>query len=256
MPMVLLYMHEYKKDAGLGTLISMMMPGLPVGQLGIKAGYLMGASDRFTIRIQGKGGHASMPHETIDAVMVAVQIAQALQTIVSRNINPLDAGVVTIGKIAAGNRYNVIADEAILEGTVRSFRPEVRNLLAQRFAEIVDHIAQSMGAQAEIDYQRGYPVLQNDPAAVEVVRAAASQVMGENSLPEIEAALVAEDFAVYLEHFPGTFCWLGCGFADTSKNYPLHHPKFLVDESVLPLGAQMLAKTALQFIQEKGRKAW
>ncbi len=229
--------------------------GLPVGQLGIKAGYLMGASDRFAIRIQGKGGHASMPHETIDAAMVAVQVAQALQTIVSRNINPMDAGVVTIGKIEAGNRYNVIADEAILEGTVRSFRPVVRDLLEQRFTEIVDHVAQSMGAHAEILYQRGYPVLQNDPAAVEVVRAAAARVLGENALPEIEAALVAEDFAVYLEHFPGAFCWLGCGFDDTSKNYPLHHPKFLIDERALPLGAQLLAQTALQFIKEKGRKA-
>ncbi|MFY0543622.1 M20 metallopeptidase family protein [Brevibacillus sp. H7] len=243
-------LDDPKPDAVFGLHV---WPGLPVGQLGIKAGYFMGASDRFTIRVQGKGGHASMPHETIDAALVAVQIAQVLQTIVSRNLNPMDAGVVTIGKIEAGNRYNVIADEAIMEGTVRSLRPEVRNLLERRFTEIVEHVAQSMGAQAEITYQRGYPVLQNDPAAVEVVRSAASCLLGENALPEIEAALVAEDFAVYLEHFPGAFFWLGCGFHDESKNYPLHHPKFLVDERVLPLGAQMLAETALQYIWQKGR---
>lgn len=241
-----------KPDAVFGLHV---WPGLPVGQIGVKSGFLMAASDRFAIRIQGKGGHASMPHQTIDAAMVAVQIAQALQTIVSRNLNPMDAGVVTIGKIEAGSRYNVIADEAILEGTVRSLRPQVRDLLEQRFRAIVENIAHSMGAEAEISYQRGYPVLLNDPAAVEVVRETAALLLGENALPEIEAALVAEDFAAYLEEFPGAFFWLGCGFPDESKNYPLHHPKFLIDEQALSLGAQMMANTALRFLQRRGSKA-
>lgn len=227
-------------------------PDLPVGQVGVKSGYLMGASDRFSIRIQGKGGHASMPHETVDAALVAVQIAQVLQTIVSRNVNPMEAGVITIGKIEAGSRYNVIADEAVMEGTVRSFHPDVRDLIEKRFAEVVEHVARSMGAQAEITYRRGYPVLNNDETAAGIVRSAVAEVLGAQALPQIEAALTAEDFAVYLEHFPGAFFWLGCGFEDKSKNFPLHHPAFLIDERVLPIGAELLAETALQFFNQKG----
>ncbi|WP_338148675.1 amidohydrolase [Brevibacillus humidisoli] len=230
-------------------------PGLPVGQVGIRPGYLMGASDRFTVHIKGRGGHASMPHETVDAAIVAVQVAQVLQTIVSRNVNPMDAGVVTIGRIEAGNRHNVIPDEAVLEGTVRSFRPEVRDLLEERFCRIVGDVAHSMGADAEIVYQRGYPVLNNHPAAVEVVRQSVQRLLGMDALPEVEPGLVAEDFAVYLEHFPGAFFWLGCGFVDESRNYPLHHPKFLIDERVLPIGAQLLAETAWQFLRQKGWSA-
>lgn len=228
-------------------------PDLPVGQVGVKAGYLMGASDRFSIRIQGKGGHASMPHETIDAALVAVQIAQVLQTIVSRNVNPMEAGVVTIGKIEAGSRYNVIADEALMEGTVRSFHPDVRALIEKRFAQVVEHVAQSMGAQATIMYQRGYPVVNNDEGATEIVRSAVTRVAGEQALAPIDPALTAEDFAFYLERFPGAFFWLGCGFDDKSKNYPLHHPLFLVDERVLPIGAELLAETAVQFLAQKRR---
>jgi amidohydrolase len=238
-----------KPDAVFGLHV---WPSLPVGKVGVKPGYLMGASDRFQIRIQGKGGHASMPHETVDAALVAVQVAQALQTVVSRNLNPMDAGVITIGKIEAGTRYNVIADEAVLEGTVRSFRPEARDLLEKRFREIVEHVAQSMGAQVEMTYRRGYPVLQNSQEAVEIVRKTAVEVLGGEALPPIEAALTAEDFAVYLEHFPGAFFWLGCGFDDAGKNYPLHHPQFHLNEQVLPLGAEMLAGVALQFLSQKG----
>lgn len=241
-----------KPDAVFGLHV---WPSLPVGKVGVKPGYLMGASDRFRIHIQGKGGHASMPQETIDAALVAVQVAQALQTVVSRNLNPLDAGVVTIGKIEAGTRYNVIADEAVLEGTVRSFRPEVRDLLEKRIREIAELVTQSMGARSKITYRRGYPVLQNDPEAVKLVRKTATDLLGSEALPPIEPSLTAEDFAVYLEHFPGAFFWLGCGFDDPRNNYPLHHPQFHVNEQVLPIGAEMLAGIALQFLRQKGLKA-
>lgn len=227
-------------------------PGLQVGQIGVMPGFFMGASDRFHIRIRGKGGHAGMPHETVDAGIVAVQIAQVLQTIVSRNIAPLDAGVVTIGKIQAGTRYNVIPEEAVLEGTVRSFRPEVRRTIKERFYRIVQDVARGMEAEAEINYQDGYPVLMNDPLMVEVVREAATDLLGDTALPEVSPALVAEDFAVYLERFAGAFFWLGCGFEDPAKNYPLHHPRFLVDERALPIGSALLADCAVRFLRLKG----
>jgi amidohydrolase len=221
-------------------------PQLMVGQVGVKSGFFMGASDRFTVRIKGNGGHASMPHESLDAAIVAVHVAQALQTIVSRNVNPLDAGVVTIGKIEAGTRYNVIAGEAVLEGTIRSFKPEVRKLMEERFYRIVQDIVHSFGAQVQIDYQQGYPVLENDSSMVEVIRDTAERLNLE--LPEVQPALVAEDFAVYLKHFPGSFFWLGCGQEDPAKTFPLHHPQFLIDERALPLGAEMLAEAAYQYL--------
>ena len=223
-------------------------PQLPAGQVGVREGNFMGASDRFRVRIIGKGGHASMPHETIDAAIVAVQVAQVLQTIVSRNVNPLDAGVLTLGKIQAGTGHNVIASEALLEGTVRTFVPKTREMIKERFYSIVQSVVESMGATVEIDYQLGYPVLSNTAEMVEIVREASTAMLGERALPQVEPAMVAEDFAVYLQHFPGAFFWLGCGFEDTSLNAPLHHPKFMLDEGMLTTGSEMLAETALRFL--------
>ncbi|WP_235615878.1 M20 metallopeptidase family protein [Brevibacillus reuszeri] len=226
-------------------------PSLPAGQVGVREGNFMGASDRFRIRIIGKGGHASMPHETIDAAIVAVQVAQVLQTIVSRNVNPLDAGVLTLGKIQAGTGHNVIASEALLEGTVRTFVPKTREMIRERFYSIVQSVVESMGATVEIDYQLGYPVLSNTSEMVEIVRGASTALLGDRALPQVEPAMVAEDFAVYLQHFPGAFFWLGCGFEDTSLNAPLHHPRFMLDEGMLTTGSEMLAETALRFLRSR-----
>ncbi|MGG4496590.1 M20 metallopeptidase family protein [Brevibacillus reuszeri] len=226
-------------------------PSLPAGQVGVREGNFMGASDRFRVRIIGKGGHASMPHETIDAAIVAVQVAQVLQTIVSRNVNPLDAGVLTLGKIQAGTGHNVIASEALLEGTVRTFAPKTREMIKERFYSIVQSVVESMGATVEIDYQLGYPVLSNTPEMVDIVREASTAMLGERALPQVEPAMVAEDFAVYLQHFPGAFFWLGCGFEDTSLNAPLHHPRFMLDEGMLTTGSEMLAETALRFLRSR-----
>lgn len=226
-------------------------PSLPAGQLGVREGNFMGASDRFRIRIIGKGGHASMPHETIDAAIVAVQVAQVLQTIVSRNVNPLDAGVLTLGKIQAGTGHNVIASEALLEGTVRTFVPKTREMIRERFYSIVQSVVTSMGATVEIDYQLGYPVLSNTTEMVEIVREASTALLGERALPQVEPAMVAEDFAVYLQHFPGAFFWLGCGFEDTSLNAPLHHPRFMLNEGMLTTGSEMLAETAVRFLRSR-----
>ncbi|WP_312113407.1 M20 metallopeptidase family protein [Brevibacillus reuszeri] len=226
-------------------------PSLPAGQVGVREGNFMGASDRFRVRIIGKGGHASMPHETIDAAIVAVQVAQVLQTIVSRNVNPLDAGVLTLGKIQAGTGHNVIASEALLEGTVRTFAPKTREMIKERFYSIVQSVVESMVATVEIDYQLGYPVLSNTPEMVEIVREASTAMLGERALPHVEPAMVAEDFAVYLQHFPGAFFWLGCGFEDTSLNAPLHHPRFMLDEGMLTTGSEMLAETAVRFLRSR-----
>lgn len=226
-------------------------PQLPVGQIGIKPGFQMGASDRFEIRVQGQGGHASMPHETIDATMTAVQISQVLQTIVTRNVNPLETAVLSISSIQAGTTHNVIPDQASLMGTVRTVQPEIRELMEKRIRQVAKHVAYSMGAQVQVDYHRGYPVLNNDPVMVEVLRKTVREQWSEQALPEIQPALTAEDFAAYLEKFPGAFFWLGCGFTDPEKNFPLHHPRFLVDERVLPLGAELLSALALRYLAEK-----
>lgn len=241
-------LSDPKPDAVFGLHV---WPQLPVGQVGVKPGFQMGASDRFEIRIQGQGGHASMPHQTIDATLTAVQVAQVLQTIVSRNVNPLDTAVLSISSIQAGANHNVIPDQATMVGTVRTVRPEVRDLMEKRIRSIAADVANSMGAQAQVDYLRGYPVLNNDPAMVQLVRETVKKRFSGEALPDIEPALTAEDFAVYLEEFPGAFFWLGCGFPEAEKNFPLHHPQFLVDERALPIGSELLAGVALQFLSRK-----
>ncbi|MFC4077567.1 M20 metallopeptidase family protein [Salinithrix halophila] len=226
-------------------------PDLPVGQIGVKPDFQMGASDRFEIHIHGQGGHASMPHRTIDASLIAVQVAQCLQTVVSRNVNPLETAVLSITSIQAGENHNVIPGYARLTGSVRTLKSEIRNLMENRLREVAIDVTRAMGAEAKVHYERGYQVLHNDPAMVETVKTTARDLLGDTSLPLIEPALAAEDFSAYLKEVPGAFFWLGCGFSEESKNFSLHHPRFLVDERALPLGAEMMAGTAIRFLREK-----
>ena len=246
----------YKPDV---ILAQHVWPDLPVGQFGIMPGPIMGNSDRFKIVIKGASGHASMPHQTVDAIVVANQVISALQTIVSRNVDPMDSAVITIGKIEGGYRYNVVADEVTLEGTARTFRDETKALVKDRLHTIVKGIVDAMGANADIQYWDGYPATVNTPEWADLVKATASRLFGESSVPSLQPSMGGEDFGRFLQKYPGVYYWLGTSTGEGQK--PLHDPQFKVNEDAIPIGIELMAQAALDALnqlQEKGevRKEW
>lgn len=212
-------------------------PDVPAGHVGIKHGPLMAATDMITITVTGKGGHAAIPDATIDPVVAGSAIVMALQTAVSRATSPLDSVVVSISSFQAGAAHNVIPPEAKLLGTVRTFLPATRQRMRELLGRIVRDVAAGYGASATIDWVEGPPAVTNDPAMAELVRQACEKV----GLPVVEAVptMGGEDFAEYQQLAPGCFVWLGTG---TAENW--HHPKFMVDESVIHQGAALFAQVA------------
>ncbi len=217
-------------------------PDVAAGHVGIKSGPLMAATDMITIRVQGKGGHAAIPDATVDPIVAGSAIVMALQTAVSRRTSPLDPVVVSIASFQAGQAHNVIPPEAVLTGTVRTFTPEVRREVHGLIERIARDVAAGYGASASVEVADGPPAVTNDPAMAEVVRRAAEAV----GMPVVEAqpTMGAEDFAEYQQVVPGCFIWLGTGC-----DHNWHHPKFMVDESVIHRGAALFAQTALEALK-------
>ncbi|MBM7839363.1 amidohydrolase [Alkalihalobacillus xiaoxiensis] len=220
-------------------------PDLPVGQIGVRAGGMMGNSDRFSITINGRAGHASMPHQAVDAIVVANQVMTSLQTIVSRNVSPLDSAVITVGTITGGDRYNVIASEVTLEGTVRTLSLDVRDRVEKRLIELVKQVAEGLGATATVNYQHGYVATVNTPAWADHVQEQALSLLGEGAAPEVSPSLAGEDFGRFLQKYPGTYYWLGTAIAERTVQSPLHDSTFDIDEAALSHGVNILATTAV-----------
>lgn len=233
---------HYQPDA---ILAQHVWPDLPVGTFGILEGPMMGNSDRFTITIKGSGGHASMPHQTNDAIIAAGQMIALLQTIVSRNVNPLDSAVVTIGELHAGERYNVIAGKAVLEGTVRTFSPKVKDQVKKRMTEIIRGLEEVFNLTIDMEYLDGYPATVNDGEWVKVIRQSADHLYGKESLPEIEPSLGGEDFARFLQQYPGAYYWLGTAIPEREVQKPLHDPSFDINEEALLYGVELMTANAL-----------
>lgn len=222
-------------------------PQLPVGQFGVMAGPIMGNSDRFKIKVTGSGGHASMPHDTIDAIVAANQIVTSLQTIVSRNANPFDPAVVTVGKFNAGFQYNVIAETAELEGTIRTQSDEMKQKVKKRFFEVVENVAEAMGAKVEITYLDGYPATVNDAEWAEQVHTTVEEMYGEEALPALTPSLGGEDFSRFLQKYPGVYYWLGSSVGEGQK--PLHNPSFRFNEEAIPYGIEAMSQVAIDTLQ-------
>jgi amidohydrolase len=218
-------------------------PSLPLGRVGWRAGPLMAAADKFRITVRGRGGHAATPHQGPDAIVVASEIVTGLQTLVSRVRDPVDPAVVSVGSFHGGTRNNILPDQVILEGTVRTLRPETRDLLERALRRKVRSIASGWGARARVEYTRGYPPLIN---AVDATRTAVSGVsleLGGANVVEVEHPLMgAEDFSRYLERVPGTFLRLGVGIPGHPAS--LHSPTFAPDERALVIGAAALGAAA------------
>ncbi|WP_257148487.1 M20 family metallopeptidase [Bacillus sp. AFS073361] len=220
---------------------------LPSGTFRTCHGPMMAATDRFTIEIEGKGGHGGMPHKTIDSIVVASHLVMASQQIISRCIDPLESGVITFGELKSGTAFNIIANKAVLEGTTRSFTPEVRNTLQQKLVELTEGLAKIYGASIKLDYQCGYPSVVNHEKEVEISLEVAKDLFGMEFTGIMKPKMVGEDFAYYLKEVPGAFCFVGAG--DPNKPmYPHHHPRFQIDESVLPKAAQWFYQLAMKYL--------
>jgi amidohydrolase len=219
-------------------------PGLPVGQFGLRPGPLMAAADRLTIEIEGRGGHAARPHISVDTVLVGAQIINQIQSIVSRNVDPLQAAVISICVFQAGSTDNVIPQTALLRGTARSLTPEVRDLLEKRLHEVVTGTAELYGATAKLTYKRDYPVTRNHERQAAFAAAVAAQVVGQERVDDRFAPVMgAEDFSFMLEARPGAFIFVGNG-----DSAGLHHPAYDFNDETIPIGTSYwvkLVETAL-----------
>jgi hippurate hydrolase len=220
-------------------------PGLPLGQFALRPGPLMAAADRLSIEIEGVGGHAARPHFAVDTVLVGAQIINQIQSIVSRNVDPLESAVVSITMFQAGNTDNVIPQTALLRGTARSFVPEVQDLLEKRLHQIVEGTAQLYGAKAKLTYRRDYPVTRNHARQADFAAEIAAAVVGSERVDRNVAPVMgAEDFSFMLEARPGAFIFIGNG-----ASAGLHHPAYNFNDEVIPVGASYwvrLVETALR----------
>ena len=219
-----------------------LWPGLPFGTVATKAGPIMAAADAFDMTVRGSGGHGAMPHLATDAVSIAVHIVTALQTVVSREVNPVEPAVLTVGEIEAGFAFNIIPETARLGGTVRTFDADLRRKIPERMEELARGVAQGMRGDIELDYRFSYPVTRNDAGAAKLALGVAEELFGGENVVELtHPSMGAEDFSFFLEKVPGAFIWLGVG--DVSG---LHTPKFAFDEEILPQGSALLAAIALE----------
>ncbi len=213
-------------------------PGVPVGQFAMRPGPTMAAADRFTIVIEGKGGHAAYPHDCIDPIVTAAHVITALQSVASRSVDPLESVVVSVCTVKAGDTFNVIPQTATLLGTVRTLSPAIRDLAEARIRTIVENTCAMFGAKADITYNRGYPVTVNDAERVEFVAAVAKDVVGESAVKtNFPPEMGAEDFSYMLEKRPGAYIFLGNG--DTAG---VHHPAYDFNDAATPYGVSLWAK--------------
>ncbi|MFC1959181.1 M20 family metallopeptidase [Chloroflexota bacterium] len=220
----------------------------PVGQVAVSAGPTMAGADIFEITIRGRGGHGALPHETRDPLLAATHVVNALQSVISRNINPLDSAVLSVTSFNAGTAFNIIPTEATLKGTIRTYTPQVHDLAISRLHEVTDGISNALGCEAEVTTQQLTPPLVNDATVTRVVsQAVAPYVEPHNVLPEIKTT-GAEDMAIFLQHIPGCFLLVGSAAPERGLNYPHHHPQFDFDEAALPLGAAMLASAVATYV--------
>ncbi len=232
-------------DAAFGVHIGQ---DLPVGTIGVTTGPMNAASDGFVATIRGKGGHAARPHGCVDPVVIAAQSIVALQTLVSREVNPLRQAVITVGALHAGTVANIIPEMAVMKATVRTFDEEVRQQLAERIPALIGGLAAAMRGEAEVAYKFGYPPLINDAAMTDLVREVVRGFVGPERLIEREPGMGGEDMAYFLQRAPGSFFRIGSRNPAKGLVYGHHHPRFDIDEEALPVGVAALAGVALRYL--------
>jgi amidohydrolase len=223
------------------------------GTVGISYGRTMASPDEFTITIQGKGGHGSMPHQTVDPLFLGAQIIVALKTIVGTDVNPLEQAVVSLGMFKAGEVFNIIPDTAVIKGTVRTFDYNVRMTIFDRIDRIAKGICEAAGATYAFDKFLGYPPVINDRSTAQAAAKAAREVWGDNAAFEMEPVMAGEDFSYYQQQAPGAFVFIGVGDPEKGIVYPHHHPKFDIDETALCSATNFMARTVVNILKEGGK---
>jgi amidohydrolase len=225
-------------DAVYGLHVS---PDIPVGRIGVSAGPIMANSDNFRIKLTGRGGHGAAPHQTVDAVVIACQLVNNLQTVISRNVNPVESAVLTVGMISGGTRFNIVAESCELRGTVRTLSRKTQEMVRERIQALAKASADGHGATFEFEYNYGYPAVINPEAGVTIVEQVGRAVLGAEGVVQLQSpSMVGEDFGYYLREKPGAFFWLGVR-GENMPYYPLHNPHFNLDESALVNGVKLFA---------------
>lgn len=219
----------------------------PLGTFHTVSGPVMAAADEFKIVITGKGGHGALPHQTIDSILVASHLIMAAQHIVSRQLNPLESGVISFGSVHAGEAFNVIANQATVGGTIRSFTAETRRLLTEKLQHTATSIGQLYGADIQFELEQGYPPVVNHEQETQLALDIAQQVFGQEHVKIMQPMMAAEDFSYYLEKVPGAFSFVGAGEID-KPNYSHHHPRFTIDERALPLATEWFCQMARAYL--------
>ena len=224
---------------------------VPSGVVGYRPGALMASADEWECTVFGKGGHGAMPHEAVDPVVAASQMVGLLQTVISREINPLDTAVLTVGRIEGGTTFNIIPDKAFMQGTVRTFDPAVREAIPLRMERIFRGLGEATRCKAEFHYKEVLPPTMNDEKITELARQVALELTGSpEKVRLIPPTMGAEDMSLYLQEIPGAFLFLGIRNEEKGITAPQHHPKFNVDDDVLPLGSALLAGMAWKFLTQ------
>lgn len=232
-------------------------PGMPAGAFALSPGPVMASSSEFTITVRGKGGHAAMPHNTIDPVPVACQLVQAFQTVVSRNLKPIDAGVISVTMIHAGHASNVIPDSCELRGTVRTFRMDVLDTIEARMRQLAEHVCLAHGATCEFQFDRKYPATVNSAPEVEFARAVMTTLVGADKVLVQEPTMGAEDFAYMLQAKPGAYCFIGNGdgvrreMGHGEGPCTLHNPSYDFNDELIPLGGTYWVRLVEAWLAQK-----
>jgi amidohydrolase len=222
---------------------------LPAGQIGVRDGPLFANTDQFELTIKGSGGHGAMPHQAVDPIVVAAQVVLALQTLVSRETAPLEPSVLTVGSIHGGTAFNIIPPEVQLVGTVRTFTDELQAQMEQRIEALAAGVTRGMRAEYAYRYTRCCPAVVNDPGGSQLAREVAAELYGAERVVLPSQTMGGDDMSYFLREGPGSYLLVGAGRPD-GRSAPHHHPRFDLDESSLPVGAELLAELAVRVLQE------
>ena len=220
----------------------------PVGTINVSSGPVMAAAERWACTVTGKGGHGALPHQTIDPIVAAAQIIGVLQTIVSRNVSPQETAVVTVGAIQGGDAFNVIPAQVTMSGTIRTYNPNVREMVIRRVREVVEKTAAACGAQANLNIEQLTPAVINDAEIAQIVHSAAETLVGADHVFSGERTMGSEDAAYFMEQVPGCYFFLGAGPPGQEAPAPHHNPRFDIDEAVLSIGVAILAQTLAYYL--------
>ena len=230
------------------VLITHVWNETPVGLIAVSPGAIMAAAEKWNCTVRGKGGHGALPHLTVDPIVAAAQIVTALQTVVSRNVSPLEAAVVAVGAIHGGNAFNVTPPQVEMTGTIRTYDPATRETVLRRVRQVIEGVAVACGATAELEIIPLTPAVVNDAEVTEVVRAAAEAVVGPENVLSGERTMGSEDASLFMQDIPGCYFFVGSANAERGLDAPHHNPRFDFDEDALALGVAVLMQAVAHYL--------